>query len=65
MSQVDESFDNRLLMDHVPFNWDLENKAESIIREELGPKFKTYGSIVFPKISTHSLIIITIKECKF
>lgn len=52
-------------MDSVPLNWDLENREEAILREELGPNFKSYGSIVVPKLSNYSLIIITIEESQF
>lgn len=52
-------------MDSVPLNWDLENRGETMLREELGPNFKSYGSIVVPKLSNYSLIIITLEEGQF
>ena len=42
-----------------------EAQAQTLLREEFGPNFKNYRSIVIPKLPGYSAIIITINQSQF
>ena len=42
-----------------------EAKAQTLLREEFGPNFRNYRSIVIPKLPGYSAIIITINQSQF